>query len=111
MCYEFQFFGNSRVICSELQRPAGSQSPSATAGSQDLAGSGVMLMIPQELHRSLQKAEQPLAQVPGSVQQLGALLCVLPLLPVTSCSFPVPELGSAGVEGVLEQLEGSGTAC
>lgn len=58
MRYEFQLYGNSRVICSELQKPAGSQNPSAaTSGSRDLAGSGVMLVIPQELLRSLQKAE------------------------------------------------------
>lgn len=63
-----------------------------------------MLMLAQELHRRLQKAEQPLAQVPGSVQQLGVLLSVM------SCSFPAPELGSAGVQGVLEQLEGNGMA-
>lgn len=60
MCYEFQFYGNSRVICSELQKPAGSQNPSAATGSHDLAGSGVVLVVPQEVHRSLQKAEQPL---------------------------------------------------
>lgn len=112
MCSEFQFCGNSRGVCSELQKPAGAQDPSATAGSQDLAGSGVMLVIPQELHRSLQKAEQPLGQVPGSVQELWVLPSVRTWADAAvSCSFPVPKLGSAGVVGGLEQLEGRGMAC
>lgn len=47
----------------------------------------VVLRIPQQqleaktllgLHRNLQKAEQPLGQVPGSVQLLWVLLSVVP---------------------------------
>lgn len=111
MCSEFQFYGNSRVICSELQKPAGSQNPSATTGSQNLSGSGVVLVIPQELHRSLQKAEQPLFRCLALCSSCGcsSLQYLGRCSPV--CSFPVPKLGSAGVVGVLEQLEGNGMAC
>lgn len=67
--------------------------------------------MPQELHRSLQKAEQALGQVLGSVQQLWVLLSVHTWGDAAvSCSFPLPKLGFAGVVGVLEQLEGNGMA-
>lgn len=102
MCYEFQFYGNSRVVCSELQKPAGSQNPSATAGSQDLAGTA------QEPAKGRATSGTGAWLCAAAV---GAPLCVSWVDAAMSCSFPVPKLGSAGVVGVLEQLEGNGTAC
>lgn len=102
MCYEFQFYGNSRVICSELQKPGGSQNLSATAGSQDLAGTA------QEPAKGRATSGAGAWLCAAAV---GAPLCGAWVDAAASCSFPVPKLGSAAVVGVLEQLEGNGTAC